>query len=245
MDDLMNNTARYSFALVACLAATSACSRPSDPAPESASASGQAPTTALGGIVKRATDEAREKMATENLDVGRGVGGSQPKAQISPVGDLLIDGKAVPIDDQQRTLLLDHRGNIIAIAEAGMAIGVQGAELGMKAAGEALKGVFSGNTEGLEKRMEAEGKRMEAEAMKLCARMPAMLASQQALAAAIHEFKPYATMDQSDVDDCSTGHNNTYNAGKDVGRAVGRAMKPSPDAAATAADAAAADPTAK
>jgi hypothetical protein len=32
--------------------------------------------------------------------------------------------------------------------------------------------------------------------------MPAMLASQQALAASLPAFKPYATMDQSDVDDC-------------------------------------------
>ena len=29
-----------------------------------------------------------------------------------------------------------------------------------------------------------------------------MMASQQKLAAALPEFKPYATMDQSDVDDC-------------------------------------------
>lgn len=227
----MNNSARYSLALVACLVATSACSRTTEPTPRSASDSGQAPTTALGGMVKKATDEARQKMATENLDVGRGGDSSLPKAQISPQGDLLIGGTAVPINDQQRTLLLDHRANIIAIAEAGMAIGVQGAELGMKAASEAIKGVFTGKTGDLEKRMEAEGQRMESEAMKLCERMPAMFASQQALAASIPEFKPYATMDESDVDDCSKGQGGPYGKGKEIGRSVGRAIKSSPERA--------------
>jgi len=50
--------------------------------------------------------------------------------------------------------------------------------------------------------MEAEGAKMEAEAQKMCTHMPALLASQQALAAALPEFAPYATMDASDVDDC-------------------------------------------
>lgn len=235
----MNHFAFRSLALACCLATVAACSRQPDPAP----AAGAEPTTALGGVVKKATDEARRKLATENLDVG-GDNGNLPRAQISPQGDLLIDGKAVAINDRQRALLLAHRGHIIDIAEAGIAIGVQGADLGMKAASEALKGIFSGDTESIEKRMQAEGKKMEAEAMKLCERMPAMLASQNALAAAVPEFKPYATMDQSDVDNCNHDGNNTYAAGKDVGGALARAVKDAKAAstgqdAADAADAAA------
>jgi hypothetical protein len=33
--------------------------------------------------------------------------------------------------------------------------------------------------------------------------MPALLASQQKLAAAMPQFQPYATMKQKDIDDCS------------------------------------------
>ncbi|MCA1714873.1 MAG: hypothetical protein LC715_07125, partial [Gammaproteobacteria bacterium] len=43
---------------------------------------------------------------------------------------------------------------------------------------------------------------IEAAALRLCQRLPGLLATQQALAASLAAFRPYATMDQSDVDDC-------------------------------------------
>jgi len=48
----------------------------------------------------------------------------------------------------------------------------------------------------------AEAGKIEAQAKQLCTLLPGMMAKQQALAAAVPEFKPYATMDQSDIDDC-------------------------------------------
>jgi len=125
-----------------------------------------------------------------------------PKAEISPQGDLLIDGKAVTVDDAQRQLVLAHRANVIAIAEAGMAIGMQGAQLGAAAAKGAITSALAGKGEEFEARMQAEAAKIEAEAVKLCDHMPALLASQQALAAAVPAFQPYATMDASDVEDC-------------------------------------------
>lgn len=98
--------------------------------------------------------------------------------------------------------LLEYRGHVVAIAMDGMDVGLAGAKLGASAAGEALKGIFSGDSEGIEKRINAEAEKIEAQAKRICNRMPAMLASQQALAASLPAFKPYATMDQSDVDDC-------------------------------------------
>jgi hypothetical protein len=83
-----------------------------------------------------------------------------------------------------------------------MDIGVSGANLGVKAAGEALKGVFSGNTDGIEKRIDEEAGKLKAQAQALCEKLPAMMATQQALAASLPAFAPYATMDQSDIDDC-------------------------------------------
>ena len=76
-------------------------------------------------------------------------------------------------------------------------------------------GALSGNTEEFEKQMEAEGKRIEEQGRQLeaeadrmiCARMPALLASQNALAAALPAFAPYATMDESDVKDCGSNRN--------------------------------------
>lgn len=153
----------------------------------------------IGKKVKDATDKARVEIAQGNIKISND---QNDKAEITPQGDLLINGKAVTIDAQQRALLLDYRRQVEKLAGAGMDIGVAGASLGVKAAGEALRGVFSGDTQGIEERVNAEAAKIEASAKQLCELLPTMMAKQQVLAAALPAFKPYATMDQSDVDDC-------------------------------------------
>ena len=125
-----------------------------------------------------------------------------PDAEITPQGDLLVEGKPVAINASQRAQLIEYRGHIIAIAEAGMDIGAKGADLATKAVGEAIGAIFSGDKDGVEKRMEAEGQKIKASAMKLCEQLPPMLASQQSLAASLPAFRPYATMTQDDIDEC-------------------------------------------
>ncbi|WP_411831929.1 hypothetical protein [Pseudoxanthomonas mexicana] len=232
---------KFHMIALAALLPLAACGR-NDPPPPSGgeSATAQPADTALGRKIQQAMIAAGEKLATENVSVGcntgRGVGygckpgdRNQPRAEITPQGDLLIAGKPVPIDAAQRELLLAHRANIVAIARAGIAIGMQGADLGVKAASGALKSVFTGTTDDFEKQMEAEGKRIEAEARKLCVLMPGLLASQNALAGALPAFKPYATMDASDIDDCKDGNyeldfdgdaSTTAGAGTDTDAAV-------------------------
>ena len=191
-----------------------ACSRndpPPAPAPGGASAAQPATDTVVSRKLQEAMAKSSEKLATANIPVGGRIhhgiridssGSPLPKAEITPQGDLLINGKAVTIDAQQRALLLDYRKQVEKLAGAGMDIGVAGASLGVKAAGEALRGVFSGDTQGIEERVNAEAAKIEASAKQLCELLPTMMAKQQALAAALPAFKPYATMDQSDVDDC-------------------------------------------
>lgn len=197
----MNSFRNATFILLACAPLLGACQKASAPTPTPTAGTEEAPTTALGKVVDEATQEARAKLASEPISVSNN-NESLPKAEIAPNGDLLIEGKAVPVDDAQRALLLEHRKNLVAIAEAGMAIGVRGADLGMKAAGEALKGIFSGNTDEIEQRIEAEAEKIKADAAVLCNRLPAMLDSQDKLAAALPEFKPYATMTAEDIDEC-------------------------------------------
>jgi hypothetical protein len=99
-------------------------------------------------------------------------------------------------------LLLAYRQQIINVAEAGMSMGVQGADLAGKAVSEVLGSVFSGKGEDFGRRMEAEGKKLEAQGKLLCAQLEPMRATQQQLAATLPEFKPYATMTADDIDDC-------------------------------------------
>ena len=212
------------LALVACLAvvpALAACSTDSKPAPASDSAAAaDEPRTALGRTVANALEEARQEMATENISVSGDMdiqvgdthinrdqprdadGNPLPKAEISPEGDLLIDGKAVAVTPEQRTMLLDYRSHILDVVSTGMTLGAKGADLGMEAAGGAIKSIFTGEMEAFEQRIEAQAAAIETEALKICDRLPAMLASQQALAASLPEFRPYATMTEADIDDC-------------------------------------------
>lgn len=164
-------------------------------------------TSGVGQTVKEAMDDARKDIAQGNIKIWAD---KQPRAEITPDGRLLIAGKEVAANDVQRRHLQEYRGHVVAVAMAGMDVGLAGAKLGANAAGEALKGIFSGDSEGVEKRINAEAAKIEAQAKRICDRLPAMLASQQALARELPAFKPYATMDQSDVDDCGKDNSVTF-----------------------------------
>jgi hypothetical protein len=157
------------------------------------------PETAIGKAVKQATDHARKELATGNITLDSSVG---PRAEITPEGDLLIGGKAVALEPAHRALVQEYRGHIVKVAEAGIGIGLEGADLAGKAVGEALKGVFTGNTDQIEQKIEAEAQGIKESAKKLCVLLPPMLETQNRLAEALPEFKPYATMTQSDIEDC-------------------------------------------
>lgn len=217
------------LALIACLPLLAACQRdaapPASPGAQADAATDPSPKTALGRTVARAMDEARKELREGNLslngDYDVRINGKRvsrktsdlPAAEITPDGDLIVSGRTIAMDDATRGLARDYRTHIIAIAEAGMDLGVQGADLGMKAARDAIGSLFRGDTEDMEKRIEAEAKRLEASAMQLCDRLPALLATQQALAAAVPEFVPYARMDASDIDDCGNDGDSDDDAG--------------------------------
>lgn len=210
----MNACHYLAIALLAC-SPLAACKK--DPPPAPAPSATQEPESALGRVVSREVRKAREKLVTENISLNSGVrfnngnvdvysddvSDNRPKAEITPKGDLLIAGKPVAITAKQRAMLLEHRVQIIGIAESGMDIGVQGADLAAKAMGEAFKGILSGKSEQeIEQSVEAEAASIKQAAAKLCARLPGLMASQQKLAASLPEFKPYAAMTQGDIDDC-------------------------------------------
>jgi hypothetical protein len=208
------NTIR-TIACTALLVSLAACQ--GNPAP-GGNASANKPAdkdSGLVGMVGAAMDKARAEMETKNISIGGNgvhinVNGHEidtsdeklPRAEITPQGDLLIEGKAVAVTPAQRKLLLEYRGEIIDVASAGMDIGKQGVGIAGKAVRTAIAGIFNGKSDEAQREMEAEGKRIEAAAMRLCERLQPMLQTQQQLAASLPAFQPYATVSQSDIDDC-------------------------------------------
>ena len=148
-----------------------------------------------------------------------------PSAQIDAAGTLSIDGKPVAVNDAQRALLQRYQGEMAAMTADGIAIGKQGASLAGAAISEAIKGAIQGNPDQVESKVEAGAKKIEQQAMQLCARLVAIKASQDALAAQLPAFKPYATIGEVDVSDCNTNQGNSYAAGKGVGQSLGEAIK--------------------
>ena len=181
----------------------------------------QAPT----GVVAKAMDEAakglgeasqemdkareeiataRDRLARENISLNRNEKQHLPKAEITPAGDLMIEGKAVATTPEQKALVLAYRGELLGVVGDGMAIGMEGARVGIDAAASALKGVLAGQDgDQIGKQVSEQAKaKIQPMVAQLCTRLPGLLSAQQALSAALPEFAPYATMDQADVDDC-------------------------------------------
>ena len=196
----------------------SACNRATPPAPPAPpappTAGNDVPRTTIGRHVDKAISEARAELRTKNISISDGfninINGHRihrkdglPDAEITPTGDLLVEGKAVAINASQRAQLVEYRGHIIGIADAGMQIGAKGADLAITAMSEAVGAIFSGDEKGVERRMEAEGEKIKASAVKLCAQLPPLLESQERLAASLPAFKPYATLTQADIEDCN------------------------------------------
>lgn len=168
----------------------------------------------IAAEIHKGIEQAKQELATKDIDINKihvGHGhhddkddrSDLPKAVITPQGDLVIAGKTVPATPEQHTMLVDYRQQIIGIAEAGMEIGEHGANLGTQAAKEAIWGALTGKSDKeIEERIKPQTEQIKAAAAKLCLRLPDMLSSQQKLAAAMPQFRPYATMTQKDVDDC-------------------------------------------
>ncbi len=156
----------------------------------------------LSSTMEKAAAEARTEIQNGNMSLGDADG--KAKAEITPKGDLLIDGKAVVVTPDQRQMLIQHRQLLATIAISGVEIGMKGVDLAGEAIGETVKGIFSGDTESIEKKVEAKAEKIEDSARALCDQLPLLMASQEKLAASLPEFKPYATMTAEDTKDCHT-----------------------------------------
>ncbi len=188
-----------------------------DNAASAAKNDGEQTSSIISAEIQRGMQQAKQELATKNIDVNslhvsnhqhHNDDDSRPKAEITPQGDLLIAGKKVMATPTQQALLLDYRKQIVGIAEAGMDIGTRGADLGISAAKQAVWGALPGKSDkDIDAAIKPQADKIEAAAAKLCLRLPDLLSAQQKLAEALPEFRPYATMQQKDVDDCGKGKN--------------------------------------
>lgn len=187
---------------VACIALTLATLTGCQRMQESATEATATVATTVSESVDKAMIEARRELATGNFTLD-GNGLNLPSAQITPQGELVVDGKTIATTPEQKKMLLDYRTHITAIAEAGMEAGTQGVALAGTALTQAAGAIFSGKpADEVKKSVAREAGKVATAAQKICERLPVLLATQQKLAEALPAFKPYATMDQKDLANC-------------------------------------------
>lgn len=148
----------------------------------------------LGDSLRFGTSDARASHADRAL----------PQAEITPLGDFLIEGRPVAIDRHQRQELLLYRGEVIAIAKAGIDIGERSAQAALDAVDRGLFSLmFGAMTGSLERRIEKTVREtVEPGVRQICLSLPALRDRQQRLSVTLPAFRPYATLEADDVEDC-------------------------------------------
>ena len=148
----------------------------------------------LGDSLRFGTSDARASHADRTL----------PQAEITPQGDFLIEGRPVAIDRHQRQELLLYRGEVIAIAKAGIDIGERSAQAALDAVDRGLFSLmFGAMTGSLERRIEKTVREtVEPGVRQICLSLPALRDRQQRLSVTLPAFRPYATLEADDVEDC-------------------------------------------
>ncbi|MEB2231145.1 DUF2884 family protein [Xanthomonas campestris pv. campestris] len=125
-----------------------------------------------------------------------------PAARIGADGSLRIAGKPVALNAAQQQAMRGYYAQLQAVAKQGIEIGTKGAAFGAHAAGEALKGVLSGNPDPIGEKIEAEADTFKQHALQICDRLVGLRTAQDAAASLIPAFAPYASLTQHDVEDC-------------------------------------------
>ena len=156
----------------------------------------------LGDNLRFGTSDARASHADRAL----------PRAEITPLGDFLVEGRPVAIDRHQRQELLLYRGEVIAIAKAGIDIGERSAQIAIDAVDRGLFSlIVDALTGSLEPKLEKTIKAtVEPGVLQICRSLPSLLDSQQRLAASLPQFRPYATLEADDVADCENEVRNEF-----------------------------------
>ena len=131
-----------------------------------------------------------------------------PDASIAANGDLKIDGQMVPIDPAARATLQHYHQAVSDVREHGIATGKAGIAIAGQAVSSVVKGLASGDTDNIDKEVDAKTRKVEQEAMKICGDLVNIKTAQDNLATRLPAFKPYgAIIDAHEITDCRDDSN--------------------------------------
>lgn len=127
-----------------------------------------------------------------------------PDAIISAAGSLTIDGKPVAMTAAQTQIAARYFASAIALRSDAVKTGAAGVSTAITAVASVVDGLSSGDTDSIDAKVDASAARVDAAANKVCEDVQALAKAQDALAATLTQFKPFATIRASSVDDCKS-----------------------------------------
>jgi hypothetical protein len=126
-----------------------------------------------------------------------------PDAVIDPTGNFSIDHKPVALSTAQRALLQDYYRNTLAVRQHGIATGKAGVAIAGQAISSVVKGLAHGDTDNIDKEVDAKTRKVTQEALKICGDLANIKSTQDSLATQLLAFKPYAgIVDDEAISDC-------------------------------------------
>lgn len=126
-------------------------------------------------------------------------------AQIAADGALSIDGRPVALTAPQQALSKSYYTHATAIGLEGAAMGKAGAQLAGKAVSGAIEAAFKGgDPDQVGKDVDAQTAQLEQKAQAMCKHIVELHATQQALAASLPAFQPFARLEATNSADCQS-----------------------------------------
>ena len=130
----------------------------------------------------------------------------KPDAHIGKDGSLAIGDRKIDVTPTQRTMLQRYYQQAGAVMSSGKAISGQGVQMATHSIGAAIRSIFHGDSGSADKQLDAQSQQIESAARTLCADINAFGSTQQAIAAEIPAFAPYASGAQTE---CKVTHTTT------------------------------------
>ena len=128
----------------------------------------------------------------------------QPDATIDAAGDLRIADQPIATTPVQRDLLKAYYTQVVNIRQAGIDTGKAGASMAAHAIGAVASGLAHGDPDSIGPKIDEHAKEIETKAMAICENLDALQKSQDAVAASLPAFKPYAAISIRETSDCES-----------------------------------------
>ncbi len=125
-----------------------------------------------------------------------------PAAHITADGRFIVGDAPVAVTAQQQAQLVTFYGAAQQLKQHGIETGKAGAAVGLTAAHEALDGIAKGDTSQIGAKVEAQADQVRIAAGRICDDLANLRQTQEALAASLEAFRPYASVSADDATSC-------------------------------------------